>query len=561
MAYYPFNGNANDESGHENHGVEFFGGVSFADGKFGQAAKFAGYDNPGHIKVSNSPSLQFLSEASFAAWVRLDDSVGMDGWGNYSMNGNYSIIAKDHDRNGYFELVSYRYINTLETVAGHNYLTMVKDSHEVNDYSIADWIHITYVFSDSTSSIYINGMIDSTSHAVANFANSNQCDLYFGKFSDYWYPFNGALDEVRIYNRALTAEEVACLYNGDCNALNLSARVTENNLCRGSNTSIQIMNAQPWVSYQLIESNLEYGSSLIGNNDILTFPMNDLLETTSFTILATDTATGCSIILDSIFVVNVNDIIARAVIEMPSDIIPVTVDAISQSQGAQTFEWYLDGVKFSEVSESQFTIDSTGVHELILNVTSGPPSYCMDADTVVFTTLENIDVIIEIPSSFTPNKDGINDYFEITTERISKYDVWIKDSWSSLIYEFDNSTGKWDGLTQSGNEALDGPYYYNFEGQDYIGQSHKKSGVVYLIRELIELSPNPAKDKLDIKMKGRLPGKRTLSIISVNGSLAQEQNLPYSDVYQIDITNLKRGIYQLVISNGIDSQSISFIKE
>ena len=84
---------------------------------------------------------------------------------------------------------------------------------------------------------------------------------------------------------------------------------------------------------------------------------------------------------------------------------------------------------------------------------------------------------------------------------------------------------------------------------------------IYLIRELIELSPNPAKDKLDIKMKGRLPGKRTLSIISVNGSLAQEQNLPYSDVYQIDITNLKRGIYQLVISNGIDSQSISFIKE
>ncbi|MBK6966056.1 MAG: hypothetical protein IPH20_19570 [Bacteroidales bacterium] len=397
VAYYPFNGNANDESGYFNNASEIYGGVSFAPGKFGQAAKFAGYDNPGHIKVNNSPSLQFASEASFAVWLRLDDSIGMDGNGAYSMNGVHSIIAKDHDRHGYFESIYFNHNDRFRTFAGYDFDGLVNDSQEINEYSIGDWIHIAYVYTDSSSSLYINGLIDSTSNAVANFNISNQLDLYFGKFSDYWYPFNGALDEVRIYNRALSAEEVACLYSGDCSSLKLSASLPDDKLCKVGATSLTLFNAQPGVNYQLFKDADPYGNIQTGNSDTLNFYINGLPETALFTVVATDTTTGCSITLDSTFIVEVNDISAIAIANMHSAFIPAMVEVSAQSAGASTYEWLLDGVKFADSPEAQIVIDSTGTHTLVLLVSSGPPDYCTDADTLYLTTTEQTEVILRIP--------------------------------------------------------------------------------------------------------------------------------------------------------------------
>ncbi len=188
-----------------------------------------------------------------------------------------------------------------------------------------------------------------------------------------------------------------------------------------------------------------------------------------------------------------------------------------------------------------------------------------------FDTIQNVDngsievvnriVSLIIPSSFTPNADGINDYFEFTAEGIDSYSVWLKDAWGVLVYEYDQATGKWDGMTQSGKEAPAGPYYYHLAARDYAGQLQERSGVVYLIRDLIELSPNPAKDKLVIKMNGRLPGERSIHIVSANGAVAADQVLPALNECQLDISRLKSGLYMLVINNGIESQSISFIKE
>ncbi len=161
-------------------------------------------------------------------------------------------------------------------------------------------------------------------------------------------------------------------------------------------------------------------------------------------------ATGCFITLDSTFVVEVNDISAIALADMPSGYIPATVEVSSQSVGAATYEWLLDGVKFADSPESQIVIDSTGTHTLVLLVSSGPPDYCTDADTLYLTTTERIEVFLEIPSSFTPNADGINDYFEFFSEGIDSYSIWFKDPWGVLVYEYDQATGKWDGMTQSG---------------------------------------------------------------------------------------------------------------
>ncbi|MEI6751603.1 MAG: LamG domain-containing protein [Paludibacter sp.] len=213
VAYYPFNGNANDESGNGNNGTDLVGGVSFVTGKYGQAAKFGGYSNPGHIHVPNSISLKFTNGASFVYWVRLDDAAGMDGWGSLSANGNQCAFAKSHDRSGIYNNMGYNNQNRLYSGLSSSNGGGVGSRVQGISYTIGSWIQIAYTCSSNKCTLYVNGVQEASINTPISFSTSNSQDLYFGKYSDSWYPLNGALDEMRIYNRQLNATEIQQLYN------------------------------------------------------------------------------------------------------------------------------------------------------------------------------------------------------------------------------------------------------------------------------------------------------------------------------------------------------------
>ena len=69
VAYYPFNGNAQDESGNGNHGTEY-GDVSYIEGKFGQAAHFDG--DADAIYIPNT-TINTRSLFSISLWFRSTD--------------------------------------------------------------------------------------------------------------------------------------------------------------------------------------------------------------------------------------------------------------------------------------------------------------------------------------------------------------------------------------------------------------------------------------------------------------------------------------------------------
>ncbi len=98
------------------------------------------------------------------------------------------------------------------------------------------------------------------------------------------------MDDIRIYNRALTPEEVYCLYTGDCQSRVLTAEQGQTTLCRGGTSSITLFNAQQGVSYQVMESDLPAGQPQVGNADTLFFNLPDIHSDKAYTILATDTS-------------------------------------------------------------------------------------------------------------------------------------------------------------------------------------------------------------------------------------------------------------------------------
>ena len=209
VAYYPFDANATDMSGNGNHGTPT-NNVSFVNGLNGQAAKFHGVDNPGHICVTKSDSLNFDKQCTFAFFARLDNTKGMNGYGNTDNYAGQCVFAKRHDRAGIYCQVRLNASNEFSFGLGMNANT--SNNFGVwgtsNEYEKGTWVHLVYVLTTTKGIIYVNGVKNTEREDEVVFSYSNKENLYFGKFSDYWYPFDGALDEFRIYNRALTEIEI-----------------------------------------------------------------------------------------------------------------------------------------------------------------------------------------------------------------------------------------------------------------------------------------------------------------------------------------------------------------
>ncbi len=235
VAYYPFNGNANDESGNGNNGILCGSNVPvLTTDRFGHsnsAYEFGGYYNRNYIRVPNSESLIFEQELTISYWIRQTDLVGMDGWGNYSTTGPvFATVCKAGDGYSVYPGLF------MMTAKGENENDLRifccnsnGSSHNQNNvnfdivatyanYQLGDWINIAVVINNNNKTLYLNGQLASQDELMkqVNFSSMNQQDMYigiFGSSSPYWFPFNGKIDDIRIYNRVLTSAEIQALYN------------------------------------------------------------------------------------------------------------------------------------------------------------------------------------------------------------------------------------------------------------------------------------------------------------------------------------------------------------
>jgi len=81
-------------------------------------------------------------------------------------------------------------------------------------YSLGTWRHLAFVYSSGHIVEYINGSeAASETYRASDLSTANGEPLYIGiqNNGSLWYPLNGVIDELRIYNRALSAEEVRAL--------------------------------------------------------------------------------------------------------------------------------------------------------------------------------------------------------------------------------------------------------------------------------------------------------------------------------------------------------------
>jgi hypothetical protein len=204
-AHYPLDGDAKDTSGNGNHGVEH-GGIAYGPGRYHLAAKLDGVDD--FIEIPNSDLLN--SESTVAFWVKLNE------------NGNYSFVSKAVVGNGYGIWLG-RDTNFEQGASGSGLVSFGFDGKGVQwnwRMITADtplrpntWHHIAAVLGESGQRLYIDGKETAFNPSVEK--PSIDRPIWLGKEMRIGGGFlNSLLDEVRIYGRGLSGDEVRRLYGG-----------------------------------------------------------------------------------------------------------------------------------------------------------------------------------------------------------------------------------------------------------------------------------------------------------------------------------------------------------
>ncbi|MEM6807348.1 MAG: PKD domain-containing protein, partial [Bacteroidota bacterium] len=91
-------------------------------------------------------------------------------------------------------------------------------------------------------------------------------------------------------------------------------------------------------------------------------------------------------------------------------------------------------------------------------------------------------IVVSIPSAFSPNGDGVNDFFYIGSNLITEVDFKVYNRWGELVYQSQNPDFKWDGFGQSGKRLTEGVYVYLFDGVDIQGRPIEKTGTISLFK-------------------------------------------------------------------------------
>jgi hypothetical protein len=218
VAFYPFNGNANDESGNGNNPTYIGSGVTLTTDRFGNTdnAYYFDGDSGSYIRI---PADSFpTTDRTISFWFNADQienhPTPLSYGGDVCHNSVLMIINKGDYPNAY----------TVLSHCASNFISAPYSVAPVNN-----WYYLTMTISGVTQKIYINGELQQTANTfnTPTYVTGKSAILGAILYTDgntvYDEPtageFQGKLDDFRFYNIALTDIEVQNLYYREANGL------------------------------------------------------------------------------------------------------------------------------------------------------------------------------------------------------------------------------------------------------------------------------------------------------------------------------------------------------
>jgi Concanavalin A-like lectin/glucanases superfamily/Secretion system C-terminal sorting domain/Domain of unknown function DUF11/CARDB len=200
VGHYTFDGDATDKSGKQNNGI--VNGATLTTDRNGVANKAYNFDGNDYIEVPNSASISSPNnQITIAGWVL-----------NNNPNGAFALLCKSDL--GFMDYRLQYYGN------GRNELELLLDGGVVGlnyIFPIGEWFHVAVTGNSGVYKFYKDGVLIGTKNEIPNIVAINKVtNLYLGfdphNVAEYHL---GKLDEIRVYDCALTEAEVLAIYNAE----------------------------------------------------------------------------------------------------------------------------------------------------------------------------------------------------------------------------------------------------------------------------------------------------------------------------------------------------------
>ena len=211
VGWWPFNGNANDESGNGTHGT--VSGVALGADRFGNANGafiFNGINCCGtpdavqEVAITNS-LLNLASDFTISIWM---NSSNVSKYQQCLFNSiNHTGFA--------VELNNEHVPSRLTYGAGpaNAFWDLIYAQGNSVNFTNEAWYHVVFVKSGITYKVYLNTILDGQTDLPVSVGYNQNVGIRIGSIGDGHEVFKGRLDDVAIYNRVLTSTEIAALYN------------------------------------------------------------------------------------------------------------------------------------------------------------------------------------------------------------------------------------------------------------------------------------------------------------------------------------------------------------
>lgn len=206
VGYWKFDNDLTDSSGLNNNGTSI-GKITYTDAIFGKGAKF---DGKSYIEVADSDSLDLSESFTFSFWLYKEAAK--------TTSDGVPYIAKMNDEGKDYPYGMYEW-NPLTPNLFYTSDEGGDDIDSNQKFDINQWSLITSTYDGRTMRMYINGdMVKNELVTTTIYPSSMPLYIGFSEFMNAGWYLKGVMDELRIYNKALSYEEVGDLYNAGLTA-------------------------------------------------------------------------------------------------------------------------------------------------------------------------------------------------------------------------------------------------------------------------------------------------------------------------------------------------------
>ena len=239
VAWYPFNENANDESGNGYNGT--VSNVNLTIDRFDMSNSAYEWGS-GYISTTINVSPDVMQQTSWSAWIRPTSNMPAGGF----------VLSADNNQN---------YTRAIFMSSAKLYVMVGSQSWEALTLTLNTWQHIVVTF--DTDNVYAYKNTQKFTYGQAPVPNTTNQPLWIGS-SPWDEPFSGKIDDIGIWNRPLTDAEIIRLYQScTFSILNQPANATYN-LGETALFTVEVSGINPLFQWQ---TNIGSGFENVSNTD------------------------------------------------------------------------------------------------------------------------------------------------------------------------------------------------------------------------------------------------------------------------------------------------------